>query len=257
MKKILSVYKPLYLTPYQLIQQLKKIYPEYANEKIGYAGRLDPLAHGVLLLMIGEENKQRDSYLHLAKEYEFELVFGVETDSYDMLGIPTGGNLSLIETVTPENIALFIQQKVGKQTQSYPPYSSKAVEGKPLHWWAKRNLLHEITIPKREILIEEFLFLGFGQISKESFSRKVTTSINMVEGHFRQEEIQEKWTSFFGTCQKKSFLTARFKITCSSGTYVRGLVSDLGKFLGTGAVTTDIFRTKVDMYTINDALVLP
>ena len=58
MKKILSVYKPLYLTPYQLIQQLKKNYPEYANEKIGYAGRLDPLAHGVLLLMIGEENKK-------------------------------------------------------------------------------------------------------------------------------------------------------------------------------------------------------
>ena len=101
------------------------------------------------------------------------MVFGIETDSYDMLGIPIGGNLSLIETVTQENIALFIQHKEGKQIQSYPPYSSKAVEGKPLHWWAKRNRLHEINIPNREIFIEEFFFLDFGEISKETFLEKV------------------------------------------------------------------------------------
>ena len=47
MQKILSINKPLGMTPLQTITALKKKHPEYQNEKITYAGRLDPLARGL------------------------------------------------------------------------------------------------------------------------------------------------------------------------------------------------------------------
>src|SRR6185436_4759837 len=136
MKKILNVYKPKGLTPLAVVNQVKNKFPQYQKEKIAYAGRLDPLAHGVLLLMIGEETtKQKDNYLNLPKDYEFEVLFGVSTDTYDVLGILQNINCHSREGGNPEiEIKKFLASKLGKQTQTYPPYSSKAVNGKPLHW---------------------------------------------------------------------------------------------------------------------------
>src|SRR5579862_1783685 len=102
MQKLLPIYKPAGLTPFDIIKKIKLSNTKFANLKIGYAGRLDPLAHGVLLLMIGEETKKRDQYLSLPKSYEFEVIFGLQTDTYDILGIleevktkPTNKNVNL------------------------------------------------------------------------------------------------------------------------------------------------------------------
>ena len=62
MKKLLNIYKPIGLTPFLTIQLVRNQFQEYKNEKIGFAGRLDPLAHGVLLLMIGEATKKKMSF---------------------------------------------------------------------------------------------------------------------------------------------------------------------------------------------------
>ena len=67
MQSVIPVYKPLGLTPLQAIVKFKKLFPDYANEKISYAGRLDPMAEGLLLLLVGEENKQRNEYEDLSK----------------------------------------------------------------------------------------------------------------------------------------------------------------------------------------------
>ena len=149
---LVPIYKPKGRTPLQIVDLVRKQFPQYQHEKIGYAGRLDPLAHGVLLLMIGEETtKQREQYLNLPKAYECEVLFGVQTDTYDALGMLLNSKLQ----TTPENldkeIKKFINPKLGKQIQPYPPFSSKPVNGKPLFWWAKANKLAEITIPQREI----------------------------------------------------------------------------------------------------------
>ena len=87
MNKIINIYKPISLTPLQVVEKFKEQFPEYAESKISYAGRLDPLAEGVLILLIDEENKNREKYQRLDKEYEFEVLFGVATDTYDLLGI--------------------------------------------------------------------------------------------------------------------------------------------------------------------------
>lgn len=258
MQKIISVYKPVGLTPLQVIKKLRIKMPELTKEKIGYAGRLDPLAHGVMLLMVGDETKNRDKYLNLSKIYEFELLFGLQTDTYDLLGYlkeiklkPVPSNVKLI-------VNTFVNSHTGKQMQSYPPYSSKPVMGKPLFWWARNNKLDEIEIPKREIDIYEFSCLSTGEIAQEELKQQVKQALSSVHGDFRQESILKRWKDFFllKTNQNRKFISARFRIHCSSGTYVRELVNLLGKEIGCGAVTLDILRTKVGDFTIKEALLL-
>lgn len=259
MNKILSVYKPYGFTPLQMIAKLRLQFPEYEKEKIGYAGRLDPLANGVLLFMIGDATKERDKYLALPKSYEFTALFGVQTDTYDLLGLVKNAPSPFKGEGNKKIITTFLKNHLGKQTQTYPPYSSKPVYGKPLFWWAKEKKLNEITLPQREIEIMSFQTISFGEMTKDALEEKIKETIEMISGDFRQEEIQKAWNAFFEDSEnyaERHFLTARFRVTCSSGTYVRGLVNDLGKELGTGAVTLDILRTKVGEYGIEDAMKL-
>ena len=169
MSDVIPIYKALGETPYQAILKFKKRFPEYMNVKISYAGRLDPMAEGLLLLLVGEENQKRKKYENLSKTYEFTVLLGIATDTYDILGkIVHSPNLnshlinnsSIVESGDGtsmdygkwqmENI---LKSFLGKRVQPYPPYSSKAVKGKPLYWWARENRLDEIEIPTKVIEI--------------------------------------------------------------------------------------------------------
>jgi tRNA pseudouridine55 synthase len=253
MQKIIIVDKPVGFTPLEAVKKIKEKKPELAEKKITYAGRLDPLAHGVLLLLIGEETKKRDSYLSLSKTYEFEIVFGLESDTYDLLGYSKTVNVK-----KPINVNLivntFVNKHIGKQLQSYPPYSSKPVNGKPLFWWARNNKLHEIEMPKKEIEIYDFICLSLGVITVVELKQKINDSLKSVNGDFRQKEILTRWDTVLKELKNKTQQTAKFSITCSSGTYMRELIHQLGKELGCGAVAIDIFRTGVGDYTIKDAI---
>lgn len=150
MKKTVFVNKPIAVTPLEAIEIFKVKFPEYVNEKISYAGRLDPMAEGLLLLLIGEENKSRNKYEGLNKTYEAEVIFGISTDSFDQLGLVEKAELKLFNKKTIEKV---INNFIGKQKQYYPPYSSRTVKGKPLYWWAKNNKLSEIQIHKNLFLL--------------------------------------------------------------------------------------------------------
>lgn len=253
---LLNIYKPRGLTPLQAINLLKEKFPEYKDVKIGFAGRLDPLAHGVLLLMVGEETtKQKDKYLNFSKEYEFEAVFGVSTDTYDALGLLNNETMQQLNNKDLENkIKKFIKNKLGKQRQTYPPYSSKTVNSKPLFWWAREGKLSEIKIPQRKIEIYDFNLVEIKEISAAELKKEILKQVDSVQGDFRQKEIKEKWKNFFAVNKNENFEIARFKISCSSGTYVRSLVNELGEKLGSGAMTHQILRTKVGQYSLNDSL---
>lgn len=260
MQTLLNIYKPQGLTPFQTINLLREKFPEYKTETIGFAGRLDPLAHGVLLLMVGEETtKEKDSYLNLPKTYEFEAVFGVSTDTYDALGLINNKAMQQLNNDTQNlknEIEEFIKSKLGKQTQTYPPYSSKTVHGKPLYQWAREGLLSTIKIPEREIEIIEFKLLRINSITVEELKIEIYKQIDSVDGDFRQNEIKNKWEEFFQTNKNESFSTARFVLSCSSGTYIRSLVNELGKKTQMEGIALEIQRTKVGKYDLNDSLKL-
>jgi tRNA pseudouridine55 synthase len=257
MKNFISIYKPIGMTPLEVIEKLKISYKQLSDKKITYAGRLDPLAHGVLLLLIEDEIKKKAEYLSLTKTYEFEIVFGISTDTYDLLGYLNDIKIKK----TAKNVKLFVNKfvnnSIGKHLQEYPPYSSKTVKGKPLFWWAKNNKLTEIIIPKHTIEIFDFSVLSIGNISLQKLEKKITSEVVLVNGDFRQKIILKRWQEFFSQIDsQQKFTTARFRISCSSGTYIRSLAEQIGKEIGSGAIAIDILRTNVGEHSLEDAHIL-
>lgn len=241
-------------TPLEMIRLVKEQYPEFANQPISYAGRLDPLAHGVLLLMVGEAVRERAKHLDQKKSYTFELLFGAETDSYDYLGLLHSTHLTEITSNVNLYVNSFVNTHLGKQKQYYPPFSSKPVEGKPLFWWAKQGRLHEITLPTRDIEIYSFVKVSEQTVQVKDLETRIVTNINLVQGDFRQAEIIKQWQIFFTANAGKQLQLVNFSVHCSSGTYIRQLVHELGQTIGCGAIAIDILRTAVGEYVLEDAI---
>lgn len=84
---MLNLYKKVGETPLECLGRWVKQNPKYENMKMTYAGRLDPMAEGELLVLVGEECYEKEKYLGLDKEYEFDILFGFGTDTYDILGL--------------------------------------------------------------------------------------------------------------------------------------------------------------------------
>lgn len=237
--KVLNIYKPISVTPFELIQPIKEKFPNLKAQKIGYAGRLDPMAHGVMIFLTGEENKKRKKYEKLTKIYKTKLIFGIQTDTYDTMGIITKQDV----TTKSEIINKFNKLK-GMIIQKYPPYSSAIVDGKRLYKHAREKTLDKIEIPQKEILIYKSEINNFKKISFDEIKSDIINKINKVNGDFRQKEIIKQWQDF----DNKKLLTAEAYFEVSSGTYIRSIANELG------AIAYDIYRTQIDEYLVADSI---
>lgn len=251
MKNILYIWKPVGFTPLEIVEKFKERNPEYKNEIISYAGRLDPMAEGILILLIDEENKKRNNYLGLEKEYESEIVFGISTDTFDSLGLITNNEFKDLSKNEIENC---LSSFLGKQKQAYPPYSSKAVKGKPLYWWARKGKINEIKIPETEIQIYSIELLVFENISVNNLVNVIIDKIEKINGDFRQKEIINTWQKFENENSNENLIKIKIKVNCSSGTYIRRIADDLGKKLESNAFALSIKRTKIGEISEKDCL---
>lgn len=261
---ILNLYKMAGETPLERIQRFKIENPNFENIKLSYAGRLDPMAEGVLLVLAGEENKSREKYLKYPKEYTFDALFGVKTDTYDILGkVQTEEFVEKEWMGVEEKLALYLLEFKGKIKQQYPPYSSKPIKGKPLFEWARNDKIkddkvdtHEgpIDIPANEVEIFEIGPLYTYTVGVSELSAYIFDMISRVKGDFRQKIIIKSWLEFFENTKQTEFHVLRIKIACSSGTYVRGIVNSLGKKAGVGAIALKIVRTRIGEHTMENAL---
>ncbi len=251
MKKVFAVYKKVGETPLETLNRVKESFPYLKEEKLSYAGRLDPLAQGVMVVLVGDANKERDKYLNLNKTYYFDVIFEVESDSYDPLGIVKEG-----PSLTSDNINNVLRDMTynwrGEMNQKYPPFSSKTVDGKPLFEWAKKGI--EVERPYLVININNFVFLGSLYLPLSKVVKNAMEKINLVKGDFRQGEVLDSWMSFEKKFKKDLVYLARFKIDVSSGTYVRSLAKNMGLYCNTSALAFHIFRTKVGYFSLKDTL---
>ncbi len=246
MEKILKLNKKMSETPLECIQRWKKENPEYVEEKMTYAGRLDPMAEGELLVLVGEECKKKEEYLGLDKEYEVDILFGFSTDTYDILGLIKNwvdGSLGLVEF--KGKIEIFLKKLVGKRIQKYPPFSSKTVDGKQLFQIVKDGKLDTKKIPTKEIEIYKTELLKNYYISGRELKGEIMKRILLVKGDFRQEEILNEWNEVLSGQREKKFLISKIRVKCSSGTYMRSIAQELGEFLGIGALALRIKRNKI------------
>ena len=244
--RVLNLYKQLGETPRERLERLRIQKPEYAHEVLSYAGRLDPMAEGVLITLVGSANKMREAYLDMSKEYVLDVLLGFSTDTYDILGkVMESGDP---DGITKKSIEKGLNEFRGHFSQEYPPYSSKTIEGKSLFQWARSGMLSSIVLPRKTVTIYDISLASVYKISEPMLLSYIESSIDKVSGDFRQEESIRLWKKYLRADGTRSFPCASIKISCSSGTYARSIAHSLGRDLGVPALALHILRTKVGEY---------
>ena len=239
------LYKKIGETPKDLIDRYKKENKEVV--KASYAGRLDPMANGLMILLINNECKQQDKYLKLNKTYEFDILFGFKTDTYDVLGKLLDYNI--VQPNLVEN--LYIKKYTNRFIQQYPPYSSIVINKQPLWWWSKNDRLHEIKIPEKKVEIYSIEEIEGSKIkSQHELEKTIKQMINSLSSEnfekFRGPEILTIWNKFFNE-NKVIPIIKSYKANVSSGTYIRGITNQIGEELGCGAIALNIKRTEINI----------
>ncbi len=247
MTEVIKLYKEIGETPLECLVRFRAGHPNYAETKMTYLGRLDPLAEGLLLVLAGD-TRTKEEYLSLDKTYEFEVLWGFSSDTYDILGKIDGIGKSpqKLENKVPK----LLEKILAKKTQIYPAFSSRTVSGKSLFMWARENKIEEIDIPTRSIKIFSIEHVHTRLAYGQELWSEIKDRINKVAGDFRQKEILNLWENALYAKQKDSFMISKFTADVSSGTYIRGLVHDMGEIIGSGALAWSIKRTRVGEYKV-------
>jgi tRNA pseudouridine55 synthase len=240
-------YKKVGETPLECLERVRIESGISVDVPMTYAGRLDPMAEGMMMILIGDACKDKEKYLGLDKEYEVEIVFGANTDTYDALGMATYSKPLQLTIVGME---VGLKRYVGKFSQQYPPYSSKTVFARSdlrkeqLHSLARKGQLPE-EMPTKEVEIYSIDLLENGFISAEELKDRILNNIALVKGDFRQSGIVEKWNDLFKRVGSFKFPTAKIRVKCSSGTYMRSLAERIGKDMKIGAFALTIKRIRI------------
>ncbi len=239
------MYKQKGETPLQGLDRLRARKEDLVGVKMSYAGRLDPMAEGVMIVLIGEECKDREKYLGLDKMYVTEILFGVGTDTADILGKISASQKS-VKSVKSKDVEKELQKMVGKMNQKYPAYSSKSFAGsyEDAHIGNVAEHSHEVEVYSAELF-------EVREISSHDLLKKIQEDIARVKGDFRQEEIVKLWEKNIPRDVSQKFCVVKIRLVVSSGFYVRQFAEDLGESIGVPALALSIIREKVGEYGIH------
>lgn len=154
MNGVLIIDKPSGLTSHDVVNRVRRILQE---RSVGHLGTLDPLATGVLPLVIGNLTRIAQFYTASEKCYEGVIRFGFATDSYDAQGEPVGPPQSVHLSLDQvrESAACFR----GVIQQVPPPFSAKKIQGVPAYKLARKH--KEVPLKPVQVEIKEFEILGF------------------------------------------------------------------------------------------------
>jgi tRNA pseudouridine55 synthase len=193
---ILVINKPKGLSSAQCVGRIKRL----GQKKIGHAGTLDPMATGILLILLGQATKVSNYLLEGGeKRYAGTLRLGLTTDTWDVEGrIVDEKLLPEDKTALEAEVRYAIIAWPEVREQPVPPYSAAKHQGQPLYRLARAG--KEVPDKVKEI-------------------------------HISQSEVQ--WVNL---------PDVRFRVTCSSGSYIRSLAHSLGMRLGYGATLTELTR---------------
>lgn len=186
------------------------------EKKAGHAGTLDPMATGVLPILFGGATRFLKFVPTSPKRYRAVLRLGLTTDTLDI----TGQILSEQPvSVSKEDLQEALEHFRGEILQVPPMYSAIKKDGVRMYDLARQGI--EVEREARPVTIFELNLLSEGKL-----------------GHALGEQEYA------------------LDVLCSSGTYIRTLIDDLGRQLGCGAVMTELTRTAVGPFTMEHAVTL-
>lgn len=210
----LLIDKPKGWTSFDVVNRVRHIIQNSGlnttNKKrfpVGHAGTLDPLATGLMIVMLGDYTKRAMEFTKLDKTYIVTARLGQTSTTGDEEGEKT-----TVSNHEPNRdaVQIALQQFLGEIEQVPPVFSAVKIDGKRAYKLAREGKAPEMK--PRLVKIYD---------------------ISQVEYQYPDVD---------------------FVVAVSSGTYIRSLVEDLGKALGTGAYTAELRRTKVAQYDVAQAL---
>ncbi|HUP26506.1 MAG TPA: tRNA pseudouridine(55) synthase TruB [Candidatus Limnocylindrales bacterium] len=209
MNGILLIDKPTGWTSFDVVAKVRGIIKRETGlkkPKVGHTGTLDPLATGLLVLVLGDYCKRAEEFSKADKVYEVTMRLGQTSTTGDEEGEKT-----LVSDVRPPKEALkaALALFIGDSLQTPPTYSAIKINGQRAYKLARAG--KEVKLEPRQVTIG---------------------NLDLTE--YTYPEV-------------------KFKADVSSGTYIRSLVEDIGKQLGTGAYMSTLRRMRVGTWEIKDA----
>ena len=179
MDGIIVINKPKGCTSHDIVYKVKKIF----NEKVGHTGTLDPMAEGVLPILIGKGTLVSKYLINHDKKYIVELQLGIKTDTADSEGKIIEKKEVNVELLSKSKIENILNMFVGKQEQVPPIYSAIKVNGKKLYEYARKG--QKVELKPRQIEIYDIKLLEYSidekKIKFEVFCGKGTYIRSLCE----------------------------------------------------------------------------
>lgn len=160
MNGIVVINKNLGCTSHDIVYKIKKI----SNEKVGHTGTLDPMAEGVLPILIGKGTLCSKYLINHDKKYIVALQLGEKTDTADSEGEIIEKKDIDFKLLEKENIEKVFKCFIGKQEQKPPIYSAIKVNGKKLYEYARKG--QEVEIKSRQIEIYNIELISINRENK-------------------------------------------------------------------------------------------
>ena len=135
MDGIIIINKTKNYTSHDIVHKVKKIF----NKKVGHTGTLDPMATGVLPLLVGKGTLCSKYLINHDKTYEVELELGSKTDTGDIEGKIIEKKEVTSEMLNIQKVQEILKTFIGKQQQIPPMYSAIKVNGKKLYEYARKR----------------------------------------------------------------------------------------------------------------------
>lgn len=195
------------VTSHDVVARVRRL---FKTKKVGHTGTLDPMATGVLPVLVGNAVKASSFLVSDNKTYTAHLILGIETDTQDVGG-------KVLErrdvNVSDEDFYECVKSFIGESEQIPPMYSALKVGGRKLC-----DLAREGIVVERE-------------------ARKIFIDKIEVENKISEYEWE-------------------ISVSCSKGTYIRTLISDIGEKLGCKATMSALRRTVSGNFRLEDAKTL-
>lgn len=211
MNGVLLIDKSIGPTSHDVVAKVRRA---LGIRSIGHAGTLDPMASGLLVLLVGEATKISDYLLNGDKAYEVVARLGVRTDSMDMTGVVLDeASTEALSRLTEAEVRSTVMAMGGTLELPVPVHSAVKVNGKKLYEFAHRGDVPE-DVPVREMSFYDIEFRGWNPVTFE----------------------------------------ATVHLRASKGSFIRAWGNELGRRLGVGGSVAALRRTESQPFHVGQAI---
>lgn len=202
-----------------------KVRRVFAMKAVGHAGTLDPMADGLLIILLGEATKFSSYIMGQDKKYSAEIQLGLETDSWDADGVL----LTQPEEFSKKNLDFnqstlktFVENMQGDLALQVPMHSAIKIQGQKLYDYARKG--KAIVVPTRIMKFYK------STLTKSDFNTY------FIEGADYKTQV------------------LNVDLDCEKGSYIRSWVHQLGKNLGCGALMSGLTRHQSGAFKLENAV---